>query len=275
MLPVTPKSDVADSHLLRLPGGFTAVIDAGLLGDSPGAVVNALKAEGVQRIDLMVISHFHIDHYGAMIDVIDAGIPIGRVAVNVPDKAAADPERPWGCNLDHVRHTLDELGRRQTPWFTPTIGQTLWEGQTPDGTRAALEVVALYDGLNTPIGRTDVNDTSIILRLSVGQTRALFTGDLNAPLGSYLAQSADFDLKADLLKVPHHGTEGAAPNTFFDRVGAKAALVPAPRDLWESDRSARFRDYFAAQGVPTYVSGINGSVTVTFTSNGYEIATER
>lgn len=274
MLMVTPLNDVADSHLINLPGGVTVLIDAGKLGDAPDAVLKQLQAKKVSTIDLVIISHFHTDHYGVLTDLIDAGITIRRVAVNVPDRVAADPERPWGCDLDHVGSVLEKLRAHRIPYFTPKIGERLLEATTPKGIVAALDVVCLYDGLHTPVGRTDVNDTSMIVRLSHGPTRALFTGDLNHSLGAYLATS-DFDLKAELLKVPHHGTEGVAPNEFFDRVGAKAALVPSPKALWESARSMRIRNYFAERNIPVYVSALRGNVTATLTAEGYTIATEQ
>ncbi|MDB6127062.1 MAG: hypothetical protein JWM35_958 [Verrucomicrobia bacterium] len=274
MLMVTPHADVADCHLLWLPGGVTVLIDAGRLGDSPGAVLRQLKAQQITSLDLVIISHFHLDHYGALLELVEAGIAIKRVAVNVPDAASADPEKPWGCDLADVQRTLQVLREHHIPYFTPRIGERLLEVRTPRGTPVTLDVVCVYDGLHTPVGRTDVNDTSMIVRLSHGPTRALFTGDLNDSLGAWLATS-DFDLRADVLKAPHHGTEGAAPNAFFDRVGAKAVLVPAPKLLWESARSMRIRNYFIEHHVPTYVSGLRGNVTVTLTSQGYSVETER
>lgn len=274
MLMVTPHEDVADAHLLRLPGGIKVLIDAGKLGDAPGAVVRQLRAREITELDLVIISHFHIDHYGALPELIDAGIRIKRVAVNVPDPAAAEPEWPWGCNLDHVNQVLQKLRDHHIPYFTPKIGERLLEARTPRGTLVSLDAVCLYDGLNTPIGRTDVNDTSMIVRLSHGPTRALFTGDLNHRLGAWLATS-DFDLKADILKVPHHGTEGVAPNEFFDRVGAKAAIVPSPKALWESARSLRIRNYFYERGVPVYVSGLRGNVNVFINAEGFQVRTQR
>jgi competence protein ComEC len=273
MLMITPREDVADSHLIRLPDGRIVLIDAGKLGDAPGAVLKQLQALKVTALDLVVISHFHIDHYGALTELIDAGITIKRVAGNVPNKEAADREMPWGCNLADVASVLEKLKARGIPYVTPKIGERLLELTTPRGTAVTLDVICLYDGVNTPIGMTDVNDTSMIVRLSHGPTRALFTGDLNHNLGAWLATS-EFDLKADLLKVPHHGTEGVAPNEFFDRVGAKAALVPSPRALWESARSMRVRNYFIDHGVPAYVSALRGNVTATMTAQGYTIATE-
>jgi beta-lactamase superfamily II metal-dependent hydrolase len=74
--------------------------------------------------------------------------------------------------------------------------------------------------------------------------------------------------------MPHHGTEGCAPDVFFDRVRPKAALIPAPRELWLSERSIRMRTYLARHAIPAYVSGIHGHVTVTLTENAFAISAE-
>ncbi|HWA24535.1 MAG TPA: MBL fold metallo-hydrolase [Lacunisphaera sp.] len=274
MLNVTPRDDVADCHLLELPDHIKVLIDAGKLGDSPGAVLAELQARRINSLDLVVISHLHIDHYGALVELVENGIKIKRVALTVPTKSLADREKPWGCDLDHVHRTLESLTANGIPFFTPTVGECLLEATAADGSRVCLEVLAAYNGDNSPIELQDVNDTSIVVRLSHGPTRVLFTGDLNHPLGSYLA-GRGIDLHADVLKAPHHGTESTVPNEFYDRVGAKAVLVSSPKNLWQSARSMRTRNYFLTQKVPTYVSGINGSVTVTLTSHGYRVESER
>lgn len=112
------------------------------------------------------------------------------------------------------------------------------------------------------------------MSLRKGKTRALFTGDLNHKLGAYLANSSDFDLEASLLKVPHHGTEGLAPDSFFARVSPKAAFVPAPCGLWQSARSKRPREWFLSRGIPTYVTGEVGSVTVDMLPSRFLIKTK-
>lgn len=274
MLNVTPREGQADCHLLELPNGINVLIDAADAWDAPGEAIRQLRALEITELDLVVISHFHRDHYERLVEIARHGIRIGRVAVNPPAAIAAERERPWGCDLEHVHETLGQLSAMNIPWFVPAIGERLIHTTDGDGNPVSLDVVCLYDGETTPVGPTDVNDTSIVLRLSHGETRALFTGDLNHSLGDWLATS-DLDLRADVIKVPHHGTESLPADHFFDRVGAKAALVPSPDVLWRSARSMRIRNYFIERGVPTYVSGTRGLVTVTLTARGFAIATER
>jgi hypothetical protein len=133
-----------------------------------------------------------------------------------------------------------------------------------------VTILAVFDGSNTPIGKTDINDTSAIMKLTYGKTSILFTGDLNARLSEYLVKSK-YDVKADILKVPHHGTEGVATNNFFDAVSPKLALVPSPYNLWLSDRSKRVRDYFSSKRIPALVSGMDKDVNILLFENKYEI----
>ena len=250
------------------------MIDVADAVDAPGAALEGLKKRGIKQLDLVVLTHFHKDHYGRLRDVVKAGIVVKKVALNVPDRASADREIPWGADWADIQALLTDLHDWKIPYFTPKAGDRLIEVKDDQGIASGLDVLCVYDGLNTPVGATDVNDTSIILRLFDGPTRVLFAGDLNAKLGGYLATS-DIDFSADVLKAPHHGTEGCAPNIFFDRVGAGVVLVPSPKKLWESDRSKRIREYFSGHKIPAYVSGINGDVTVTLSAKGYSIVAER
>jgi competence protein ComEC len=276
MINVSPGQAQADCHLIEFPDGRKALIDVADGADAPGRAIGYLQAHKITKIDLVVISHFHKDHYGRLPDLIAAGIEVGRVAGNLPAPNATltDAEMPWGFDRKDAESVLALLREKKIPYSTPKAGDRLIEVALPNGGLAALDVICLFDGANTPIGKTDTNDTSIIVRLSHGETRALFTGDLNSPMGGFLAQS-NFDLRADLLKAPHHGTEGCAPNEFFARVNPKVVLVPSPKTLWLSERSKRTRDYFSAHHIPTYISGIDGNVTVTMTAQGYLIETEQ
>lgn len=273
MLNVTPAQAQADCHLLQLPDGSNILIDAGEAWDAPNLAVTLLKKLGVHRISLVVISHFHKDHYAQLIPIIKAGIVVKKVILNVPDKRCADAEIPWGCDWSDVQSVLAELRSRKIPYTTPKAGDRIYQYKTSDGVIVSLDVLCAYDGVHTPFGVTDVNDTSIVLRLSHGPIRALFTGDLNQKLGAYLVKSG-MDLQANLLKAPHHGAEGTVPDVFYREVHASAVLVPVSKALWLSARCMRTRNYFYNVGAPAYVAGLRGNVTVTMTAKGFKIETE-
>ena len=272
MINVSPNGQQADCNLIQFPNGQTVLIDVADAADANGAALNYLRSHAITHVDLVVISHFHVDHYGRLRDLINAGVRVDQVAINMPAPNASivNAEAPWGFSRADAEALLAFLREKGIPYFTPYSGQKLIEMPLGDGTWASLTALCLYDGTNSPVGQTDTNDTSIIVRLEHGRTRALFTGDLNESLGAWLAGSS-FDLSADVLKVPHHGTEGCAPDAFFDRVNPKLALVPSPAGLWESPRSSRIRSYFESHHIPTYVSGIQGDVTVTMNAQGYRI----
>lgn len=274
MLNVTPNEGQADCNLLEMPDHAMILIDVADGYDAPDVAVRQLHRLGVKHLSLVVISHFHRDHYGRLLDLIRSGVAVDNVVLNLPDRRITLPEMPWGCDWDDVQAMLAELRKRQIPYHIPAAGESLYHYSAGDGTAADIEVLCAYDGMNTPVGETDVNDTSIILRVSFGKTRILFTGDLNWKLGAYLATS-DLDLRADLVKAPHHGTDNLAPDAFFDRTQAQAIFVPSPKKLWESARSKRLRNYVIEHKIPVYVSGLNGIVTTTLTGKGYVIETER
>jgi competence protein ComEC len=257
-----------DAHLLRFADGENELVDTGYPDESK-AVVDRLKRDGVDVIHKIIISHPHRDHYGGLRRLLDSGVKIVEVRMNLPDRKQCDAETPWGCDSRDLARTVALLRDRGVPLKPLRPGDVLHRGQ---GVR--WEVLYAYDGVHTPVGPTDINDMSVLCLLTAGTSRALFTGDLNARIGGYLAAQGK-NLAADILKVPHHGTEGGAPNSFFDAVGAKVALVPSPLWLWQSDRSRRIREYFADRRIPTYVNGVDGDVRVVFREKGYTVLPDK
>ncbi|MBU4357605.1 MAG: hypothetical protein KKD99_13775 [Proteobacteria bacterium] len=124
-----------------------------------------------------------------------------------------------------------------------------------------MKVLYAFDGDHTPVGETDINDMSAVMMLTCGKTKVLFTGDLNAPIGRYIVKNRDtIPIQADILKAPHHGTEGTVDNDFFKAVNPAVIVVPAPAVLWLSDRSKRIREL--THDKRCLVNGSDGDITV-------------
>jgi competence protein ComEC len=132
----------------------------------------------------------------------------------------------------------------------------------PLGEYSQLEILYAYDGTSPRIDRADINDMSLVMKLSHGGFRILFTGDLNEDVGGYLAEHSD-DLGADVLKIPHHGIEPVTPELFFEKVAPRCGLVSTPPQFWLSEMSARVKSWFVERDIPVYASGIMGNVSVT------------
>jgi competence protein ComEC len=261
-----------DANLLVFDDGTTILIDTGFKALARRSLLPALERGGVSTIDALVVTHPHRNHYGGVLALADAGITLRKVYFNLPAREACDAERPWGCDYDHVTSTLEELERRGVDVETMHAGDVIYGAA--DG-RTTLRVLYVYDGLSTPVGRTSINDTSAILRLDSGKASVMFSGDLDLALGKYLAKHGEH-LRAQILKVPHHGADSAAPDAFFDRVAPRLALVPGPAQLWNSDRASRLRDYFQSRNIPVYTNGEAGDITVSLHANGkYTVTTSR
>lgn len=256
MVDVTDASHTGDAHVIR-SGGQTMLIDAGPYELGRSQLVPYLRGEGIDRLDVVFVSHAHDDHYGGVRALVESGIDIGRVEFSLPAADVCEREVPWGCNAADIDATLRALIEASVPVEEPRLGE-VWD--LGDG--ATLEVVQLLEGSGPPAGTIDVNDTSTVLHLRVGEVSVLFAGDLNAPGGLHLVRQ---DLRLEdtvLLKVPHHGAESLPPDEFFDRVDPDYAFVPADETLWAHERTARTRAWLSANDVPTFVSGEEGNVTV-------------
>lgn len=257
-----------DAHLIEVRNGKTVLIDAGHLEPAQRKLIPLLKEKGLHTIDLVFISHPHRDHYEGLRPLLNAGIRMGTVYFNLPDKSLCDRESPWGCDYQQV------LEYRQMLNAADVKVNELKAGMSFDlGRQAVIDVLYVFDGIDTPVGKTDVNDMSAIMLLQSRDTRILFPGDVNRAIGGYLAEHGR-NLNADLLKVPHHGAKGIAPNQFFERVNPKAALVPAPKWLWCDPRSDQVRQWVLEKDIPVWINGFHGHIAVAVFKNSFIITPE-
>lgn len=269
MVNVNHTKAQGDAHLIQVEEGLTILIDAGYAGPAKDQLLPFLEKNKISRLDLVFITHAHRDHYEGIEILLKAGIHIQHIYFNIPDKTICDHEIPWGCNYTDILRVHQIFKEKRTAIKVAEAGQ-----QYDLGNGALLKLLYAFDGINTPVGQTDINDMSLVLMLEYSGYKFLFGGDLNTLLGEYLADHAE-DIRADVLKVPHHGTAGLPPNEFFQKVSPKYALVPSPRDLWCSKRSSEPRNWFRDNNIPVYVNGFSGHVKVQIQDNQLQVIPEK
>jgi competence protein ComEC len=160
------------------------------------------------RIDLIVLTHGQDDHVGGLISVLER-YEVGLVLAG-----------PLAGETAAFAAWQEALARASIPRHVAAAGQ---RAELGDGLR--LEV--LWPPA-TPLTETvdDLNNNSVVLRLTYGDVSFLLTGDIAAAAEEALATSTG-TLQTTVLKVPHHGSDGSSTAALLDAVQPRVAVISA------------------------------------------------
>lgn len=219
-----------DSAMLTMPNGAHILVDFGPNQPDAGlrTIVPLLRAHRWSEIDLAVLSHRHPDHYGGLASVAEA-LPIGELWEPGEFGDVVDATHASGTSLRPAPHSERRLGdagsaiaalaRRGTRIRTP---QSLCGHPRRFG-RATLEVVSPCPG---PDENASLNDNSLVLRVTIGRRALLLVGDAERETEGRLIE-AHARLRADVLKVGHHGSRTSSTEAFVAMVHPRFAIASA------------------------------------------------
>lgn len=178
--------------------GHYMLIDTGDRDESD-TVINHLKSIGVERLDYMILSHPHADHIGEAAQIYDS-FEVGSVIM---------PMLPEELEPNSVTYeTLLET----VPYIEPAEDMSFIFGGCEFDTYAAHEY------------STDLNDWSVIVRLTYGGTAFLFTGDCGVG-EEYDIIDSGAELSADVLKAGHHGSYTSSSEEWLTAVDPTYTVV--------------------------------------------------
>jgi competence protein ComEC len=190
-----------DAAVLRLPTGKVVLVDTGPPENADRVLLRYLRYEGIRHIDLLVLSHLHVDHAGGVAALME------HVAVD---------EIWWNGDArethSDVVAALKRAGERVKQ---PKAGLRMLGGAT-------VEVLDPVVDFST----TDPNNASLVIRVRIGSEGLLFGGDIEAARERALVSTASDQLQARLLKAPHHGSKTSSGVRFLRAVNPRFVLLP-------------------------------------------------
>lgn len=199
-----------DATLIDFPNGQLGLVDTGRGGRHPAAreLRAILDARRRSRVDVLIITHGHPDHYGGLQDLIGA-IEIGEIWLN---GQLLTEERDGAM----ARLLSSAMARGTELRFSPDLC-----GRTQRFGDAELEVLWPCPRYDAAFG---LNDNSVALRLVYGQRAFLFTGDLEHEAERLLVATGRIE-QTDVLQVGHHGSKTSTSPLLVAAVRPSLAVI--------------------------------------------------
>lgn len=229
----------ADSILLRSPEGKFMLIDAAKNDGAP-ALLRTLKEFGVKELEYLVLTHPHEDHIGGADAVLE------QFAV----KTVLSPD--VGSTSKSWRDVLDAIEKEGCKDLIARPGDTygFFEGCT-------FTVLGPYDT------DEDLNNCSVVFRLDYGETSFLFTGDAEEREElSILENGGSSFLKADVLKVGHHGSSTSTCEEFLSAVSPRCAVISCGENNEYGHPHRSTLDALEDRGIEILRTDLSGTVMV-------------
>ncbi len=227
----------ADSVLIR-NGNYNMLIDAGNNEDGE-KLVNYFKSLGIEEFTYVFATHPHEDHIGGMDDIINN--------FKIDNYYMSNKLSTTKTFMD----VLDALDRRNLKYTVPNKGDTLKLGDA--------NIKVIYPGDD----KSNINDSSIVLKITYGKNSFLLTGDATSNVERKIYNE---DIKSDVLKVAHHGSSYSSTDVFLDKVKPYYAVISVGKNNIYNHPSNKTLEKLNKRNIKVYRTDLDG--TIVFISDG-------
>lgn len=231
-----------DAILITLPTGENLLIDSGMphTGD---ILTERLQELGVTKLEYVLNTHPHWDHLGGFLTLLPT-IPVGLFFRS----PLAHPES------DHYKELVDLLEKHSINIVELVEGTSLKFGSVN------------FEVLNPPISQlpapeksvstAEINNLSLVLRLSYKDFSLLFTGDLYEEQEKILVEKYGSKLETQILDVPHHGRATSSSEELITTVKPHVAIIS------HEDPSQPREGRYLEHGIPVVATGDHQEIVI-------------
>lgn len=238
-----------DSAFIELPGNKCMLIDSGER-EYADTVINYIKNLGYKTLNYVVATHPHTDHMGCMAEIINA-FNIEKFYM------------PEAVNTSNTfDKMLDALANSQADAIYAYAGNTIFDY---DGAKA------VFLSPKSP-KYSNLNDYSAVVKLTFKNSSFLFMGDAEKKPENEML-TGGYDLKADVLKAGHHGSNTSNTEKFIRAVAPKYAVISVGKENSYGHPHAQTLALFKTLGIKVYRTDENGTVIVSTDGSSYTIET--
>lgn len=239
----------ADSALIECDGE-TMMIDGGNVADS-NVVAAYLKKEDVTELNYVVCSHAHEDHVGGL---------SGALSVTKADNIYAPKTE---ANTKAYKNFKKKAEEQNVEIKHPNVGDEIQLGSS------MVEFLGPVDE-----NGKDLNSTSIVLKITYGNTSFLFTGDAESDEEEEILNSGA-DLKSTVLKVGHHGSRTSTSYPFLREVMPQYAVISVEKGNSYGHPNEETLSKLSDAGVEVYRTDESGDIVMTSDGNSISITTSK
>jgi competence protein ComEC len=275
-----------DSILVQAPGGKNMLIDTGGRPDefntSTGigdlVVEPYLRKNGVQRIDILVLTHPHEDHCGGAVTLVKR-FPVSLALVSYSGEGTYTEEFPGEDMLAFNGAVKSSQAEGVAPAYLELLHGMTARG-IPVEPVTAGDVIKLDSDLKIEVlspvevkegkSGTDLNNNSLVIKVTYGHRSFIFMGDAEIEEQRELVR-VESDLQADILKVPHHGSRFLLPE-LLEQIDAEAAVISVGAYNTFGHPAYTTLEMINLSGTQVYRTDQDGAIIVQTNGNNLEIS---
>lgn len=195
----------------------------------------------IDKIDYMLITHQHDDHMGSATDLLN-----DLKVENFIMPKLAQSNNVISKTYNVLINSLDSKN------INKIVAQDC---------KSFMLGEALVEILSPVTQSNSLNNMSVVLKITYGNTEFLFQGDAESKIENDLLRS-DYDIDVDVLKVGHHGSKTSSTDKYLDATSPQIAIISSGYGNNYGHPNGTILERFEQEGITAFSTFLNGDITV-------------